>query len=366
MASFIERRGKIMVMVRKGKYKHNPITRTFTKKTAAKTWAAKVEAQIEAGTYVDGRNARGVLVTELFDRYVEEVTKAKAPSTIKGETYRFGMLRQEFHNITLLQADTERVFGIFKGLLTRQNSRDEKKTLSKAYVRKLTQDVKNVFNMAQHVWNYTLPHGNVADAARAKLRYSNMLADYDQERDTRLQEGDYERIRRFQHKKAGTLFKFVVLFAIESGMRREEIRNMEWSRVYFDRRFYDLETQKSDHKRRRHRKGREVPLTRRAIAILRLVRMVRRNGKRAGYVWPWSQGDTMYRGAKRLYEALGIKETNFHDLRHEFGGFMIESGLHERVVGQALGHMDPKSTKRYTRAQANRLADLFDEKAVRK
>lgn len=366
MAQFVERKGKIQVRIRKGKYKYNPITKTFAKKTAAKAWATKVEDEIERGVFVDGRNARGILVNEMVDRYIKEVTAEKSDRTIKSEATRFERWKGLLANITLDRADADLLFNEMKGLLTTEkqySNADNPQYFSKAYVRKHCQDLVNVFNMAQHVWNYPLPHGNAAHDAVQKMRFSNQLANYDYERDTRIEPEDYDRIRTHQSPKQGTLFKFVALFAIESGMRRGEIMAMTWDRVHFKRRFYDLENQKSDKSRKRKRTGREVPLSRRAIAILRLVRMVRRNSpKRVGFVWPWADGDTVYRGVTRIYEKLGIENVTFHDLRHEFGGYAVESGLHERVVGQMLGHADPKSTKRYTRARANRLADMLDEK----
>ena len=52
----------------------------------------------------------------------------------------------------------------------------------------------------------------------------------------------------------------------------------------------------------------------------------------------------------------GMPEVHFHDLRHSAASAMVNAGIDLYVVGQVLGHRDPRSTKRYAHLSAATLA----------
>jgi integrase len=366
MASIIKRNGKYTVYVRKGKYKYKPVTATFTKKTLAQKWAINTENSIERGEFIDGRNAKGVLITELIDKYETEISKQKGPSTYDREKSRLQKLRGMFHNMTVYNCTLEKVLGEARTMLGEHTKHG--KPYSKSTVRKHLQDLMNVFNACENLWEFQLPHGNVARLARERLTAMNLMVKYDLERDTRLEDMDYDRIKSFKHARPQTLFKWVALFAIETGMRRGEILHMKWGQVLYGERIYALEEQKSDHTRRRFKTGRDIPLTSTAMAILRMVNYLANKypkSARKGFVWPWVDGKSLYDGVKRIYIKLGIENTTFHDLRHEFGGHAVESNMDVRLVGAALGHASLKSTHRYTKSRGSKVAKLWDEKTKR-
>lgn len=355
------------VTIRKGKLKHNPETKTFTKKSVAEAWARAKEEEIANGNYNSVRSARGYLVTELIDRYVNEILIHKSEGTQKISKIRFDILRDDCKGYSLDKFDETVMYGIFTDMLTRVTRQTEdkpehlQKKWSKGYVVKFIQDMTNVYRVAGTLWKLPIPHGNVAVEARKLMKENYLLAGADLHKDTRLVNNQYELLKAYPAN--GAMFKYFALFAIETGMRRAEIVKMKRNNIDWTNRFYKLDEHKSDAKRSRHRKGRDVPLTRRAMSILRLVIWCGEKGD--PNVWPWKgehAGSTAYRGVKRIFKKLGMQDITVHDLRHEFGSFHIDRGMDMRLVGAAMGHQSLNSTKRYTHPDARKVAGLFDEK----
>lgn len=56
---------------------------------------------------------------------------------------------------------------------------------------------------------------------------------------------------------------------------------------------------------------------------------------------------TIQRATRRAYEAVGLGETTFHDLRHSAASEMVNAGVDLYTVGKVLGHRDQRSSQRY-------------------
>lgn len=65
---------------------------------------------------------------------------------------------------------------------------------------------------------------------------------------------------------------------------------------------------------------------------------------------------TIQHAFARARAAAGMPEVHFHDLRHSAASAMVNAGVNLYVVGQILGHRDPRSTKRYAHLNAATLA----------
>lgn len=65
---------------------------------------------------------------------------------------------------------------------------------------------------------------------------------------------------------------------------------------------------------------------------------------------------TIQRAFDRARRVVGMPEVRFHDLRHSAASAMVNAGVDLYVVGQVLGHRDPRSTKRYAHLTAGTLA----------
>ena len=82
-------------------------------------------------------------------------------------------------------------------------------------------------------------------------------------RDRRLEEGELEKLLDFNSSSNhNAWFKPVVLFAIETGMRRGEILSLCWQHVHLDKRYVHLPDTKNGD-------SRDVPLSPQAMELLR-------------------------------------------------------------------------------------------------
>lgn len=81
------------------------------------------------------------------------------------------------------------------------------------------------------------------------------------------------------------------------------------------------------------------------------------------------QNDTFYMGAKSIWRAINelSAETRLHPhlLRHSFATDLLENSSDIRLVAQALGHTDVRTTMRYTERTSEELARVL-EKSRRK
>lgn len=70
---------------------------------------------------------------------------------------------------------------------------------------------------------------------------------------------------------------------------------------------------------------------------------------------------TLQRGWQRARQRVGLLHIRLHDLRHSAASEMANADVQLHVIGEVLGHKDPRSTMRYAHLTAGKLAD-----AVRK
>ena len=75
MANIRKRRGKWTVSIRKSNYP--PVYKTFLDKPTARKWARKVESDMDRNQFEDYSDASKTLLTQLLQRYKEEMTVKK-------------------------------------------------------------------------------------------------------------------------------------------------------------------------------------------------------------------------------------------------------------------------------------------------
>jgi integrase len=347
MATIRARGDKWQVIVRTGKYKFKPISKSFTKKTVAESWAKKIESQIDEGVYTDGRGNKDLPIHDLLQRYFDEANESASKNTIDNRTSILTRLQKDFKKHSLHSCNSQVLYDYFV---------NRRKVVKADTVIKDITFFTGMFRRAKIIWK--LPIGdNPAKEARSMMSEMGLLDGANLQHDRRLTELEYISIRRYQMKKFGHS-KYAALFLIETGMRRGELCVMQWARINFRDSVYHLESQKADNKRSRVAKGRDVPLTNRAKAILRLIRyMAPKKGQPLNdFVWPWRDPRSCSRGIKRIYKSLGIDDLRIHDLRHDFGSIQTDSGTDMRIVAAAMGHSDFRSMKRYAHPDMKKVA----------
>jgi integrase len=168
---------------------------------------------------------------------------------------------------------------------------------------------------------------------------------------------DYKGYRRGHNVKPATLAKElellllsfspewlreIIVFALNTGMRREEILSLTWNHVDLLRKVATLIETKNGEQR-------TVPLNQLSIEVLQRASTVRNI---SGYVFPSQNGKKiMPRNLLRTFftarAKAGLQDVRFHDLRHSFASRMVQAGVDLYVVKELLGHKSFKMTARY-------------------
>ena len=132
--------------------------------------------------------------------------------------------------------------------------------------------------------------------------------------------------------------------AMNTGMRRGEQFNLEWSHVNFQTGVLTIP-------RSKHGGARHIPMNDRVVEILRslLSRM------KSLYVFPSKTGTTPFNANNfinrvwnpTLTEA-GLEDLHWHDLRHTFASRLVMAGVDLRTVQELMGHKTITMTLRYS------------------
>ncbi|MGD2085615.1 MAG: site-specific integrase [Candidatus Aminicenantes bacterium] len=144
-----------------------------------------------------------------------------------------------------------------------------------------------------------------------------------------------------------TPLRHIILVALNTGMRKSEILNLEWDQVNLEEGFIRIEAQRS-----KNRKIRVIPLNN-SMKELFYKLHYSRNGSQ--YVFENPKTGKAFvcinRRWRTLLKDLGIKDFRFHDLRHTFATYALLRKGGDLVSLQAtLGHADISTTARYTKA----------------
>lgn len=169
-------------------------------------------------------------------------------------------------------------------------------------------------------------------------------------RERRLQGNEQELLfKEISEKSRNPYLLPVVQTAIETGMRRSELLQLEWNRVDLDKRVIRILDTKNGE-------GRSVPLTLKAVEILSSL------PKREGFeqtVFPLTP-NALKLGFERALERSRIDDLRFHDLRHEAVSRFFEKGLNVMEVASISGHKTLQMLKRYSHMQLGNLIQKID------
>jgi integrase len=137
----------------------------------------------------------------------------------------------------------------------------------------------------------------------------------------------------------------IIIFALNTGMRKSEILTLKWSNVDLKTRIITLEKTNTKSK-----KLRRIPIN---TVVRKLMLELKLKGKGSEYVFlsskgiPYKKEDSLRQPFLGALRRAGIEGLRFHDLRHTAATRMIESGASIVAVSKILGHEDLKTTMRY-------------------
>ncbi|MBK0020826.1 site-specific integrase [Ochrobactrum sp. S46] len=313
-----------------GKVVHRE-SRTFDRKAAANAWIKKREAELKADTAQLGRARRpSSKLSDAIDKYVESSLKeiGRTKGQVLNSIKEFPIADKECSTIT--SQDIVK----FAELL---NDGREPQTVGN-----WISHLASVFAIARPAWNLPLDQQAMIDAQVVMKRLGLITKSKQRNRRPTLEELDkiltYFTDRQTRVRQHMPMTK-VILFALFSTRRQEEICRIEWND-------YEREHKRvivRDMKNPGEKIGNDVwcDLTDEAIAIIET--MPRKKAR----IFPYTS-NTISTSFTRACKILEIEDLHFHDLRHEGVSRLFEMGWNIPRVATVSGHRSWTSLKRYT------------------
>ena len=324
MATITRRDGKWQAKIRMKGQKVK--TKSFTRREDAEAWARKTQSELERGIFVEDTNeARTTTFREASARFENE---------------HLDRLRHGSREKNRLQAILERSRWGSLGLSALKG-----KDVA-SYVRKRESEgckpdtirldlalISKLFKHARQEWGLESLRNPLDAVRRPSLRGTA--------RTRRLEEGEEEKLLAAAH----TDLKPVILFALETAMRREEIASLTWTEI-------DLKKRTAHLPRTKNGEARTVPLSTKAIEILKGIPR-----RLDGPVFGLSK-DQITDRMRVTVKRGGLKDLRFHDLRHEATSRFFEKGnLDMMEIASITGHKTLHMLRRYTHLRAEDLAE---------
>jgi integrase len=141
----------------------------------------------------------------------------------------------------------------------------------------------------------------------------------------------------------------IVVFALNTGMRRGEIVNLKWADVDLDNAIITVRKTKTG-------RDRQIPMNARVKNILL------QSSQKREFVFEISRGAITDRFSSACKRA-GIINMRFHDLRHTFASRLSAKGVDIVIIAELLGHATLEMAKRYTHtleSSKRRAVELLD------
>lgn len=318
-------------------------SKTFRRLTDAKKWAQSTEAAIREGRDFPEPQTRKRTVAELIERYEQTVLPQKSKSMIRNQRIQLRWWRERIGKLRLFDVTAATLVECRDELAKGKTKSGRPR--SKASVNRYLAALSHVFTVAMKEWEWvaTNPFERVTRyrEPRDRVRYLS----------------DDERARLLAECKSSSnrhLYTVVVL-ALSTGCRREEIMTLTWANVDLERGMIVLE-------RTKNKERRAVPITGPALELLRVLRA----GCRAGnpLLFPRRDGRkpiAIRKAWDNAVKAANIEDFRFHDLRHSCASYLAMNGATLPEIAHILGHKTYDMVKRYAHLSEQHTAKVLDK-----
>lgn len=140
----------------------------------------------------------------------------------------------------------------------------------------------------------------------------------------------------------------LIIFALNTGMRRSEIFNLRWEHVFVEKGYLIVNKSKNGSKR-------NIPINSVVKQILTDL-----SYRESDFVFPLIPKTTLFYAFSEAVNRAGIKDLHFHDLRHSFCSKLVMAGVDLYRVQVLAGHSSPAMTQRYAHHSIGSLREAMD------
>jgi integrase len=314
MASIVKHHGKWQVRIRTKN--HPPICKSFVSKASASKWAQESERKIEAGLFESFDEANRTKLSELLQRYLDNVSPKKK-----------GYLQESF-KIKKLMRDPIAKYALAKLTPTKIAKFRDRLLLDvkPATVNKYLTIIQTSVNHARREWGLYLPVNPVEGIKRLKEPEPST---------ERVEKHEYVLLLKEAERSKLKCLKNMIMIAYETGARRGELFKLSRKDVNFQKGTAHLRDTKNGL-------DRWIGLSPVAITVLKACPIAP-----DGRFFP-TQNEQFKFYWNQLRRWTGYKK-KFHTFRSEFATRMFEKGWDISLVATQGGWRDWKVLRRYTR-----------------
>ena len=319
-------------------------SKTFRTKRDAEDWSRRTEDEMVRGVFITRSPSERLTFEAALKRYMSEVSTTKKLKTQSSEAGSAKHLEKFFGKYSLAAISSELV----------ASYRDHRLAEGKANntIRIELALLSHLFTIATKEWGLGITYNPVVNIRKPSPGEG---------RDRRLSVEDQKLLIEKVKLHSNPMLGWIVMIAIETGMRQSEILNLRRSNVDLKSRVARLNDTKNDS-------SRTVPLTRVATQVFQTAmnNPLRpegldliffgepgKDGTRSPYQFKKIWGD--------IKTELGFVDLHFHDLRHEAVSRLVEAGLSDQEVASISGHKSMQMLRRYTHLRAEDLVAKLDK-----
>tara|TARA_B100001989_G_C24550011_1_gene473720 strand:- start:4492 stop:5580 length:1089 start_codon:yes stop_codon:yes gene_type:complete len=315
---------------------YTPETASFSRLTDAKHWAQNIESAMREGRHFKTSASKKHTLGEAIDRYDREVLSHRK-NPVNQKKYLSYWKDALGHSI-LADISSSVIVEKRNALVGMKNKYGRE--ISTVTANRYTQSLGHVLTVAMKDWEW-INDNPVSKMSKFKEPRGRVRFLSDEERKNLLQ--------ACQHSENPFLYTIVVL-ALSTGARKNEILSLTWSQVNLERRTIILNETKNDERR-------SLPLQGLAYEMVKAQSKLRIVG--CEYVFPskkvsrGSQGKFIYQPIdirtawENALKNAEIEDFRFHDLRHSAASYLAMNGASLAEIADVLGHKTLSMVKRY-------------------
>ncbi len=330
---------------------HATACKTFTRKIDAKAWVIQEKAKIQRGIHLDISEAQKRTVSDAIERFIKE----EILHTNRGiHLHRWKASIGNYFLSAITEVKINDVTSAWK-VLGPSNKR-----LKCATVNRHLDSLSVVFQAALR-WGWAREN-----PVRKARRFQEPLG-----RIRYLTEIEREKLFVQCRKSKYRPLELVVLLALSTGMRKEELLSMQWSQVDLINGTLILLKTKNNTSRRVYIRGQSLRLFREHAKVRQL---------NSPYVFPGKKPSSKKPDAARpanerhfdirkawekALEDAEICDFRFHDLRHSCASYLAMNGATALEIAEVLGHRGLDTVKRYAHLSDTHTASVVERMNVR-
>ena len=318
---------------------HPTQTATFERKTDAKRWVQQIESAIREGRNFKTTEAKKHTLADLINRYQREILDSRAKKK-KDQTVQLDWWKDQIGICTIADIRPSLISEMREKLLNELNTKGRKR--SPATVVRYMAALSHAFSIAVKEWEWLESNPMVKVSKpkepRGRVRFLS----------------DGERVRLLQScKESNNKYLYpVVVLALSSGMRQNEVMSLKWSQVDFGYRRIILEETKNGERR-------AIPIVGHALELLLKHEQEK---PKSEFLFPSKVDVNKPMDLRKPWHAAILKAEienfRFHDLRHSAASYLAMNGATLTEIAEILGHKTMQMVRRYSHLSESHITNV--------